>query len=158
MCLALPETQEVTAWGHPNFKAGKKTFVAFEQYGGRPSVAFRVREDDVLALLADRRFLAPRFRGWICLAIDGRVDWGEIERLVAGSYRLVAPARLAAAMPQAPPRGRRSPRAPLVTTRALDREAKRPRGGSDTPIRTGDLLITNHEKGLGRCRGRPDSR
>jgi hypothetical protein len=107
LCLALPETEELSAWGHPNFKAGKKTFVAFERYEGRPSVAFRVREADVLALLADRRFFAPRFRGWICLAADGRVDWKELERLVMGSYRLVAPARLAAEAPRAAPRRRR---------------------------------------------------
>jgi hypothetical protein len=116
MCLALPGTQEVTAWGHPNFKAGKKTFLAFEQYDGRPSVAFRVREDDVLALLADRRFFAPRFRGWICLAVDGRVDWKELERLVMGSYRLVAPARIAIALPLVPARRRRSVKAPRRRT------------------------------------------
>ena len=24
LCLALPEAKEVTAWGHPTFRAGKK--------------------------------------------------------------------------------------------------------------------------------------
>jgi hypothetical protein len=28
LCLALPETSERASWGHPNFRAGKRTFVA----------------------------------------------------------------------------------------------------------------------------------
>jgi hypothetical protein len=111
MCLALPDAREVVAWGHPNFKAGTRTFVAFERYEGRPSVAFRVREDDALALLADRRFFTPRFRGWICLAIDRGVRWSELERLVSASYRLVAPARATRRVPP-PPRPRRRRRKP----------------------------------------------
>src|SRR5262249_593215 len=29
LCLVLPETHEVEAWGHPTFRAGKKMFAAF---------------------------------------------------------------------------------------------------------------------------------
>ena len=32
LCLSLPETSEVGSWGHPNFRAGKKTFAVFETY------------------------------------------------------------------------------------------------------------------------------
>lgn len=28
LCLAFPETAETVSWGHPNFRAGKKTFCA----------------------------------------------------------------------------------------------------------------------------------
>ena len=40
LCLSLPETSEASSWGHPNFRAGKKTFVAFERVKGRPSIAW----------------------------------------------------------------------------------------------------------------------
>jgi hypothetical protein len=32
MCLSFPETKEVSSWGHPNFRAGKKTFATFETF------------------------------------------------------------------------------------------------------------------------------
>ena len=31
LCLALPETRETAAWGHPVFKAGTKTFAAIDR-------------------------------------------------------------------------------------------------------------------------------
>jgi hypothetical protein len=33
LCLSLPETVERASFGHPNFLAGKKTFVTFKQLG-----------------------------------------------------------------------------------------------------------------------------
>jgi hypothetical protein len=42
LCLSLPETSERASWGHPNFLAGKKTFVTFERIRGRPSIGFRL--------------------------------------------------------------------------------------------------------------------
>ena len=30
VCLALPESAEVEAWGRPTFRAGKKMFAVFE--------------------------------------------------------------------------------------------------------------------------------
>ena len=40
-------------------------------------------------------------RGWVSLRIDGRsVDWDEVAALVRASYRLVAPKRLAAQVPE----------------------------------------------------------
>ena len=30
VCLALPETAEVEAWGRPTFRAGKRMFAVFE--------------------------------------------------------------------------------------------------------------------------------
>ena len=38
-----------------------------------------------------------RAEGWLGLDLDGGdVDWNEIEKFVRGSYRLIAPKRLAA--------------------------------------------------------------
>ena len=40
---------------------------------------------------------AARF-GWVCLDLGGPIDWAEIERLVADSYRLVALKRMLTAL------------------------------------------------------------
>ena len=54
---------------------------------------FRVEQSD------PHRFYLPRYvgsRGWVALRLDLQdVDWGEVAELVADSYRLVAPRRLA---------------------------------------------------------------
>jgi predicted DNA-binding protein (MmcQ/YjbR family) len=47
LCLSFPGTSERASWGHPNFLAGKKAFVTFEYVHGRPSIAFRLDEDEI---------------------------------------------------------------------------------------------------------------
>ncbi len=101
MCLQLPEVRETVKWGHPTFEAGKKIFAVLDRYDGQPCLAFRAPLEQVDALLADGRFkeapYAARF-GWVCLDLGGPIDWAEIERLVADSYRLVALKRMLAAL------------------------------------------------------------
>jgi predicted DNA-binding protein (MmcQ/YjbR family) len=94
-CLALPATSEVGSWGHPNFKAGTRTFASFEWIAGRPSIAFRLDPVDVDLLLRRRHFfVTPYGRGqWVSLWADGRVNWRLVERLLRRSYRLVASRR-----------------------------------------------------------------
>lgn len=97
LCLRLPETSETSAWGHPNFRAGKRTFAAYEWIGGRPSVAFRLGADGVqhIMILDKRFFVSPRGRGqWASLWMDGRIDWPLVEQLVDLSYREVALKRM----------------------------------------------------------------
>lgn len=100
MCLAFPETSEAASWGHPNFKAGKKVFVAFEQIDGRPSVAFRLDPVDVDLLLRRAGFFAtPYGRGqWVSMALESTPDWALVRQLVEQSYRLVALKRMVAAL------------------------------------------------------------
>jgi predicted DNA-binding protein (MmcQ/YjbR family) len=39
-------------------------------------------------------YIGPR--GWVALRLDiGKIDWDEVAELVAGSYRLAAPKKLA---------------------------------------------------------------
>lgn len=96
MCLALPETSETPSWGHPNFKAGKKIFVAFERVKGRASIAFRLEPPDVDRLLKRKSFfVTPYGRGqWVSLWADGAIDWRAVERLIDRSYRVVALRRM----------------------------------------------------------------
>jgi predicted DNA-binding protein (MmcQ/YjbR family) len=104
MCLAFPETREVSSWGHPNFRAGKKMFATFETFGGRPSIAFRLEPVDVDLLLRRKEFFAtPYGRGqWVSLRADGRIDWRLVQRLLEQSYRLVALKRMLVALDRSP--------------------------------------------------------
>ena len=106
LCLALPETTETGSWGHPNFKAGKKTFVAFERVKGRPSIAFRLEPDEVERLLQRKQFFpTPYGRGqWASLWADNGVDWDVVEALVKRSYRVVALKRMVMAIDGKAPR------------------------------------------------------
>lgn len=91
LCLSLPKTNETASFGHPNFKAGKKTFVAFERVKGRASIAFRLAPGDVERLLRRAHYFAtPYGRGlWASMWADGPIDWRVVRDLVERSYRVV---------------------------------------------------------------------
>src|SRR5437763_4463534 len=92
LCLAFPGTRERDSWGHPNFRAGKRTFAAFEWIRGRPSIAFRLHSTDIdLLLIRSRFFRTPYGQGvWVSVWADRRLDWGLVSRLLERSYRIVA--------------------------------------------------------------------
>ena len=98
LCLSLPETSERGSWGHPNFVAGKKTFVTFEFIDLRPSIAFRTDTLDVREMARNRRFFeTPYGRGqWVSLWADIELDWRFVNELVKRSYRSVALQRMIA--------------------------------------------------------------
>ena len=101
LCVALPETAETGSWGHPNFRAGKRTFAAFEWIKKRPSLAFNLGADegDQLLLQGDRFFATPYGQGrWVSIWVDGPVDWDIVEKLVERSYRRVALKRMIVAL------------------------------------------------------------
>jgi predicted DNA-binding protein (MmcQ/YjbR family) len=100
LCLALPETTERTAWGHPNFRAGKKVFCAFEIIKGRPSIAFKLSASQARKTLRPTAFFATPYgrSQWVSVWVDGDVDWDAIAALVEYSYRNVALARMLSAL------------------------------------------------------------
>lgn len=100
ICLSLPESSETASWGHPNFKAGKKVFVAFERVKGRASIAFRLDPDEVNRLLERQEFfVTPYGRGqWVSLWADGRIVWRTVKDLAERSYRVVALKRMLTAL------------------------------------------------------------
>ena len=122
LCLALPETREALAWGHPVFKAGAKTFAAIEPVKGRPSIAFRLPPLDVDMLLTRTPFfVTPYGRGlWVSAWADGALDWPLIGRLVERSYRVVALRRMLTILDDGT-----TPARP--TERAASKRARRPR-------------------------------
>lgn len=98
LCLELPETSEVSSWGHPNFKVRRKAFVAFETVKERPSIAFRAAPADVARLLERPQFFeTPYGRGlWASVWVDRPVGTRLLKALTLESYRLVAGKRLSA--------------------------------------------------------------
>jgi predicted DNA-binding protein (MmcQ/YjbR family) len=111
-CLSLPESSEAASWGHPNFRAGKRTFVAFEWIGKRPSVAFRLNPVDIDLLLRRRGFfLTPYGQGrWVSVWADRHLEWDLIDRLIDASYRIVALRRMVAVLDAAKERVARADR------------------------------------------------
>jgi predicted DNA-binding protein (MmcQ/YjbR family) len=100
-CLALPETREIEAWGHPTFRAGKRMFAVLHGPSGEPALALCVGHDRQEELLQDCRFfLTPysAYRGWVSLRLDGHVDWDEAESLIREAYRQVALKRMLKAL------------------------------------------------------------
>ena len=96
LCLAFPETTETSSWGHPNFRAGKRIFSAFEIVKGRPSIAFRLEAPAINRLLRNKNFFATPYgqRRWASMWVDGRVDWRLVARLLERSFRIVANKRM----------------------------------------------------------------
>ena len=97
----MPEVTETNSWGHPNFRAGKRTFATIEWIGGRPSIAFRLDANEVDLYLLNREefFATPYGRGkWISIWADGKLDWVLLEDLIVQSYRTVALKRMIAVL------------------------------------------------------------
>ena len=101
ICLALPETAEVEAWGHPTFRAGKKMFAAFGEGQEGVSIGLKVGHDRQEELLKDDRFFPTPYaahQGWVSLRVDGKTDWGEAAGLVREAYRQAALKRMLKAL------------------------------------------------------------
>jgi hypothetical protein len=105
ICLALPEAQREIHGQHAAFLVRKKNFVWFlnDHHGdGIVGIATKVLPGDNEALVAaqPKRFYLPAYvahRGWVGLRLDTRkIDWEEVSELIATSYRLTAPKKLAA--------------------------------------------------------------
>lgn len=98
LCLALPEVNEVEAWGHPIFRAPKKMFAAFgasEEEG--PPLGPKVGFDHQEELLKDTRFFPTPYavhQGWVSLKLNNKANWKEVEHLIEAAYRQVAKKRM----------------------------------------------------------------
>lgn len=105
ICLGLPETGRELHGTHAAFIVRGKKFAYFldDHHGdGMVAVTCRAAPGENTALIASDpdRFYMPSYvgpKGWVALRLDvGPVDWSEVAELVADSYRLIAPKRLAA--------------------------------------------------------------
>jgi predicted DNA-binding protein (MmcQ/YjbR family) len=103
LCLALPEATEKQAWGDPTWRVRDRIFAMqkgnFE--GGRPALWLKVA-DGARGMLIESDpalFYVPPYvghKGWVGVYLDGKtVPWPLLSELIAESYRLIAPKRLA---------------------------------------------------------------
>jgi hypothetical protein len=104
ICLALPEAIQEPASRHATFLVREHVFAYYlnDHHGdGIVSVCCKVLPGDNEALVAAQpaKFYMPADigpRGWVALRLDvSGLDWNEVAELVAGSYKLIAPKRLA---------------------------------------------------------------
>lgn len=103
VCLELPESAEVEAWGRPTFRAGKKMFAVFEGNDDHPyALVLKPEPAEREALLGDPRFYVPAYHGpygWLALDLTAaEVDWDEVRELAETSYRQVAIKRMLTAL------------------------------------------------------------
>lgn len=101
VCLDFPEATEQQTWGDPTFRVRGKIFAMEKRGDGRVSLWSKAPPgaQDVLVGADPSRFFVPPYvghRGWIGVRLDDGIDWDTLADLVAESYRMTAPKRLAA--------------------------------------------------------------
>jgi predicted DNA-binding protein (MmcQ/YjbR family) len=109
LSLALPEAFEQETWEHPTFRVGGgkgKIFCIAAANGS--AIRMKADPEEREALLAQGEpFFIPAYvghKGWVGMNLDGRsTDWEEVAELIATSYCLIAPKRLARQVTVPPP-------------------------------------------------------
>ncbi len=105
LCLALPEVTEKLSHGEPAWFVRKRLFVTFADHHHDDRVAFwcaapaGAQEE----LIDGVRYFRPPYvghRGWLGVYLDTTPDWAEIAEIVQDAYRMVAPTKLVAQLPQ----------------------------------------------------------
>ena len=111
ICLALPEATEKPFGGHtdPTWRVRDKIFVMYsDNHHGDEMVSLQCKAplgaQEVLVGADPERFYIPPYVGhigWVGIRLDvPPVDWDIIVELVTDSYRMTAPKRLAALVPE----------------------------------------------------------
>ena len=105
LCLALPESEERQTWDSQTFRVRAKIFAM--HVPNRPAAALWCKApkgvQELLIEANPQKFFRPPYvgpKGWIGLHLTGRIDWPEVEALIQRSWRMTAPKRLAATLPE----------------------------------------------------------
>lgn len=103
ICLALPEAVEKETWEHPTFRIRDKIFAMVHATDGRLGVWCKAPAgvQAILVEAAPDRFFRPPYvgsKGWIGIWLDDP-DWDEITDIIARSWQMTAPKRLARSTP-----------------------------------------------------------
>ncbi len=92
ICLGFPGTTEATSFGHPTWRARRKTFAVFEQYRGDWSLAVKADPGEQRALIeADARFYRTPYSGqygWVSFKLQGRIPWRRLSALLLEAHDL----------------------------------------------------------------------
>lgn len=105
ICLALPESREVSQFGSPVWQAGKKSFAWARWADQRFALWFWVGIDRQTLLSADTRYRIPPYlghNGWIEVDVTEHGDSKELAALALQSYRHFALKRMLARLPPDP--------------------------------------------------------
>jgi predicted DNA-binding protein (MmcQ/YjbR family) len=108
LCLALPEAFEVEAWEHPTFRVGSgrgKMFCIAAEDGLQITMKADPIEREALLDQGEPFYVPPYVghAGWIGVRLDdSATDWREVAELIATSYCLIAPKRLAERVTEPP--------------------------------------------------------
>ena len=111
LCLSLPETHEVEAWGEPTFRIkGGKIFAMYasasNHHGaGRDSVWIKATKDNQELMIRSKpdRFFKPPYvgpSGWVGVYLDKSPDWNEVLELLRDGWQQIAPKKLLKAVEQ----------------------------------------------------------
>ncbi|WP_342451476.1 MmcQ/YjbR family DNA-binding protein [Neoroseomonas nitratireducens] len=105
ICLALPDAAERETWGIATWRIRDRIFCMWSTTD-RLQAAMWCKappgSQEVLVAAAPDRFFVPPYvghKGWIGVVLDGDADWEEVAALVRRSWRMTAPKRLAATLP-----------------------------------------------------------
>ncbi|MBM82068.1 MAG: hypothetical protein CMJ78_15975 [Planctomycetaceae bacterium] len=97
VCLALPNTKETLTWGKPYFRVGEKIFCGCAEIHGRASLGLKMDTDDSYLMMQlpgiEKAAYSRSNDGWVSIDPAEFDDWAEIEQLIVGSFRLIAPKR-----------------------------------------------------------------
>jgi predicted DNA-binding protein (MmcQ/YjbR family) len=102
VCVALPESREDRQFGHPVWRAGKKTFAMVRHDAQRLTLCFWVGVEQQGMLTTDPRYSIPPYlghNGWIALDVTKDCDWDEAAALTLQSYRHFALKRMLQQLP-----------------------------------------------------------
>jgi predicted DNA-binding protein (MmcQ/YjbR family) len=104
LCMALPETEERPFGGHtaPTFRVRDKMFVNTSEDGSSMILKGAPGAQEALIASSPETYFVPAYvghRGWIGVRLDVALDWEEMTELIEDSYRLIAPRRLQALLP-----------------------------------------------------------
>jgi predicted DNA-binding protein (MmcQ/YjbR family) len=108
LCLALPEAFELETWEHPTFRVGGgrgKIFCTAATDGSTITLKADAVEREALLSQGGQFFVPPYVgsKGWVGIRTDDpRTDWDEVAELIATSYCLTAPKRLAETVTRPP--------------------------------------------------------
>ena len=97
ICSSFPEVSEGAQFGHPTWRAGKKTFAIARYAAQRLTLCFWVGVESQALLTADPRYQIPPYfghNGWIALDVARACDWHEVASLALNSYRHFALKRM----------------------------------------------------------------
>lgn len=98
---SLPGTAEKRPWGdEPHWTVAGKIFAGWGREGDKSVLGVKTEKPMQAMLVAsDPRFtIAPYVgkHGWVSMALGAKPNWDEVEALILGSYRLIAPKKLVA--------------------------------------------------------------